>query len=204
MEGSRLLIFASARANCSSIFRGISPSSLSLELVPESSSDPPSPMMYSRLSFSCSRCVSSRRLLCSNLAANFSLIVNESLAPLTFSPLSEPPPLPLSEPLLLPLSESEPLSLSLSLSNISFAFAISEDVSRGETCVPEINDRRPPAAARLGEMIESNARAPLPHRVTRRRASFARFASRDSNRRTPRRTPSSAGRRRGPSAPSHG
>ena len=70
-------------------------------------------MMYSRLSFSCSRCVSSRRLLCSNLAANFSLIVNESLAPLTFSPLSEPPPLPLSEPLLLPLSESEPLSLSL-------------------------------------------------------------------------------------------
>ena len=141
MEGSRLLIFASARANCSSIFRGISPSSLSLELVPESSSDPPSPMMYSRLSFSCSRCVSSRRLLCSNLAANFSLIVNESLAPLTFSPLSEPPPLPLSEPLLLPLSESEPLSLSLS--NISFAFAISEDVSRGETCVPEIMTAAP-------------------------------------------------------------
>ena len=145
MAGSFVLIFSSASANCASNFAGTSPSSDSDEDVSESLPSPTSPgrRMYSRFTFSCSRCVSSRRLLCSKRSANFLLMVSTSVSfPTTFPALEETRFAVSSEPLEEPESsdpesesepEPEPDSSSL---NIAFAAAAGGDIANpdeGET-----------------------------------------------------------------------
>ena len=139
------MIFSSASANCASNFAGTSPSSDSDEDVSESLPSPTSPgrRMYSRFTFSCSRCVSSRRLLCSKRSANFLLMVSTSVSfPTTFPAFEETRFAVSSEPLEEPESsdpesesepEPEPDSSSL---NIAFAAAAGGDIAHpdeGET-----------------------------------------------------------------------
>ena len=134
--------------------------------------------MYSRFTFSCSRCVSSRRLLCSKRSANFLLMVSTSAPfPATFVAFEEVRLAVLSEPLEEPESsdpesepEPEPDSSSL---NIAFAAAAGGDIANpdeGETS-HRLNARAwifpPPGPSSLARRPRTNERGPRVRRVCR-------------------------------------